>query len=188
MPLKAGKKNIGANIREMEAHGHKHSQAVAAALRTAYDRANGGKVRAGALDGKTQGRADDLPIDVPNGSHVIPADVVAALGDGNTRAGFAVLEQMFPHSKRAKFKKGGKVSAPKGFGFGKSAAFGLASGGKAPTVGINASDGEFVVVPDDVAEKGRGDVDHGHNILDHFIVHTRKQYAHKLSKLPGPEK
>ena len=38
MPLKKGssRKTIGNNIREMEASGHSHAQAVAAALSTAY--------------------------------------------------------------------------------------------------------------------------------------------------------
>ncbi len=36
MPLKAGKKNIGSNIKEMEASGHPKDQAVAAALNKAY--------------------------------------------------------------------------------------------------------------------------------------------------------
>jgi hypothetical protein len=35
MPLLAGKKNIGHNIEEMEAAGHPHDQAVAAALNKA---------------------------------------------------------------------------------------------------------------------------------------------------------
>jgi hypothetical protein len=35
MPLKPGKKNIGNNISEMEAAGHPHKQAVAAALNEA---------------------------------------------------------------------------------------------------------------------------------------------------------
>lgn len=36
MPLLPGKKNIGNNIREMEASGHPYDQARAAALRKAY--------------------------------------------------------------------------------------------------------------------------------------------------------
>lgn len=36
MPLKAGKANIGMNIREMMNAGHPHAQAVAAALSKAY--------------------------------------------------------------------------------------------------------------------------------------------------------
>lgn len=36
MPLKAGKKNIGKNVKEMEASGKPKKQAVAAALNKAY--------------------------------------------------------------------------------------------------------------------------------------------------------
>lgn len=43
MPLKPGKKNIGKNIKEMEATGHKKSQAIAAALNEA--RKSGVKVK-----------------------------------------------------------------------------------------------------------------------------------------------
>lgn len=39
MPLKKGKENIGYNIKEMEAAGHPHDQAVAASLNTAYGNA-----------------------------------------------------------------------------------------------------------------------------------------------------
>lgn len=45
MPLKPGKKNIGANIKEMIEHGHPQKQAVAAAL----DKARKGKKRRGSL-------------------------------------------------------------------------------------------------------------------------------------------
>ena len=44
MPLLPGKKNIGHNIKEMEAAGHKKSQAIAAALETA--RRSGAKIKA----------------------------------------------------------------------------------------------------------------------------------------------
>lgn len=36
MPLKSGKKNIGANIRELKATGRPHRQALAIALSKAY--------------------------------------------------------------------------------------------------------------------------------------------------------
>lgn len=42
MPLLKGKKNIGHNIAEMEASGHKKSQAIAAALNVA--RKSGAKI------------------------------------------------------------------------------------------------------------------------------------------------
>jgi len=37
MPLKPGKKNIGINIKEMEASGHPRAQAIAAALNKARE-------------------------------------------------------------------------------------------------------------------------------------------------------
>ena len=109
MPLLPGKENIGHNVREMEAAGHKPSQAVAAALRTAYGppkkRANGGHV--GPLPGATGGRADAIKTTVPDGSHVIPADIVSYLGGYNNAAGLALLDKHFPH--RA---EGGGISTP----------------------------------------------------------------------------
>lgn len=42
MPLKPGKKNIGNNIKEMEAAGHPRNQAIAAALNVA--RKSGAKI------------------------------------------------------------------------------------------------------------------------------------------------
>jgi hypothetical protein len=47
----------------------------------------------GGVRGKTGGRADALPVDVPAGAYVIPADVVAAFGEGNTEAGMHALDR-----------------------------------------------------------------------------------------------
>lgn len=173
MPLKSGIGHIGENIHEMEASGHSKRQAIAAALHTAYGpqkHAKGGIV--GALSGATGGRADKLPIDVPDGSHVIPADVVAALGDGNTVSGFEVLSHLFPPGQAGKEKE----RSPH------------AGGGRSSSVPIAASDGEFVVSPEHVGRVGGGNAEHGHRILDHLILHTRKDYAEKLRNLPPPEK
>ena len=41
------------------------------------------------------GRTDHLPMHVREGSYVIPADVVSALGEGNTMAGSKVIDHMF---------------------------------------------------------------------------------------------
>ena len=61
--------------------------------------ARGGIVNAvnqgsGLLASTGSGRKDILPRDVEPGSYVIPADVVAALGDGNTLAGGKVLDAL----------------------------------------------------------------------------------------------
>jgi len=101
MPLKKGKsqETISSNIREMVHAGHPQKQAVAAAMETARrSRATGGEVtktHVGPINSLVAGRTDHLPINVPSGAYVIPADIVSALGEGNTVAGFRVLNDMF---------------------------------------------------------------------------------------------
>lgn len=135
MPLKRGKANIGANITELEGTGRPYKQALAIALKQAgkppvTKRARGGTVtHAGALTGATPGRADALKADVPDGCYVIPADIVSALGDGNTGAGFEHLARMFPTQR--------------------------ADGGV--TIPCQLSDGEFLVFPADVEKYGGPD-------------------------------
>lgn len=127
---------------------------VKAALKKAH------KVLLGAVRGKTTGRSDKLAVSVPPGSYVIPADVVAALGDGNSEAGLAKLESQFKPRKA-----------------------GYAAGGAVP---IQISDGEFVIDPAAVAALGGGDAKYGHDVLDQFVLQTRGAYADHLKNLPGP--
>lgn len=103
--------------------------------------ANGGRVKnavarakvvTGAMRGKTGGRADALPVDVPENAYVVPADVVAALGEGNSESGMARLEKMYGKSARRK----------------------RASGGRVP---ILISHGEFVLTPEAVEAAGGHD-------------------------------
>lgn len=119
--------------------------------------------RAGALRGPTHGRDDVLKISVPGESFVVPADIVGAIGDGNTEAGFAVLEQYFPVPKQIERADGGKVP-------------------------IIAAAGEFIVHPDHVKRIGDGDLQRGHKALDEFVRRMRKKTISKLRKLPGPAK
>jgi hypothetical protein len=117
-------------------------------------------VTVGPVEGRTGGREDALQVSVPAGSYVIPADVVAALGEGNTAAGMAKLQKQFP-----------------------ARAVRRANGGAVP---IHISDGEFVVPPDAIAALGGGDPAYGHDILDRFVLTTRADYANHLNNLPGP--
>ena len=133
---------------------------IKSAARPAKYRARGGRTTIGALTGSTGGRADKLPLTVPDHSHVIPADVVSALGQGNSAHGMHVLKQMFPTER----KIGGK------------------------TTDIMASDGEYVISPSAVEKIGKGDIEHGHKVLDHFILHVRHQNIKHLQNLPGPSK
>jgi hypothetical protein len=118
-------------------------------------------VTLGAVEGPTGGREDALEVQVPAGAYVVPADVVSALGEGNTAAGMVKLTDRFG-------------TAPKG---------GYANGGAVP---ILISDGEFVVSPEAVAELGGGDLEYGHTVLDEFVLGTRQAYTEHLQSLPEP--
>lgn len=124
MPLIKGssRDDISQNIRTEKMFGKKQPQAVAIALDVArrskkadggvadaLKRANGGHV--GPLRGPTPGRADDVSTSVEDGSYIIPAKTVSFLGDGNTEAGFAKLEKMFPDSAQHR-AEGGIVGTP----------------------------------------------------------------------------
>jgi hypothetical protein len=139
------------------------------------------KVAPGALVGPTMGRADAISTKVPNGSHILPADTVSALGQGNSMAGFHRLGMAFPRSASGQ--------GPAGHPFGrKGKKGGFAQGGASEKmVDVNLSDGEFRVSPEDVVALGGGDRERGHNILDDFIMHVRDKHIKKLAKLPGPE-
>lgn len=137
--------------------------------------AAGGSVKrmaTGPLMGPTGGRSDHLPISVPAGSHVIPADVVSGFGEGNTHAGMLALDKLFN-------------SGPYGMAVKKGGARRRAAGGEVP---ILASDGEYVVDPEVVAAMGEGDSGRGHDALDKWIVDRRQDIIRTMASLPGPAK
>lgn len=117
---------------------------------------------AGALRHHGHGRTDDLEISVPGESFVIPADIVSAIGQGNTEAGFKVLEGMFPDVPQKRAKGGG--------------------------VPIVAAGGEFVVPPEHVKRVGGGDMKRGHKNLRDFVKIMREKTIKTLKKLPSPAK
>ena len=213
MPLLPGKSTLGQNIKTEEAAKKPYKQALAIALSKAYGpqkRADGGHV--GALIGDTDGRADKVDTTVADGSHVIPSDVVSALGSGNSLRGMAILEKRFPNSSQNR-AWGGSVGMPKmpklasmpgishphiagiqaphiaGMpGMRKSPVphIALAQGGEASQVPVKLSHGEYCLGPDDVKALGNGDPEHGHRVLDEFIMRVRKENISRLKKLPAP--
>lgn len=139
------------------------------------------------------GRTDRHKMDVAPGSYVVPADVVSHLGENNTLAGQRVLDHMFPAPpqgwkppNQVKVKKPHKPSAMKPH---KPHADGGDSGdgGGGEPVKIIAAGGEYVIPPENIAFKF-GDLDHGHQSLDQFVLATRKKHIQKLQSLPAPKK
>ena len=205
LPLQRGSSQAttSSNIREMVASGRSRDQAVAAALNTARkSRAEGGKVHAGAIHSAVAGRTDHLPMHVPSGAYVIPADIISAMGEGNTTAGFKVAKSIFDTPFYSASKAG--AGAP----YGQSGEpYGVegdqpyteselpydasmprkAAGGEA-TVPIVAAGGEYIVHPDDVTRLGKGSLDDGHRILDEFVKMFRAKTIKTLENLPGPRR
>jgi hypothetical protein len=194
MPLKKGssQKTVSANISELVHSGRPQKQAIAIALNTARQsrakRDFGGqtvttttetmgaklrppkspKMHVGPIHSPVAGRTDHLPMTVPSGAYVIPADIVSALGEGNTMAGFKIIREMFKGMPGEQaFASGGASSAP---------------------VEIIAAGGEYVIDPVTVHHIGGGHLEAGHRELDKFVKHMRAKTISTLKKLPGPRK
>lgn len=221
MPLHKGKspETISANISEMVHAGHPQKQAVAAALSTARESAKGGfripkisvaparggslqtpkvpKLHVGPIHSSVAGRTDHLPMHVPSGSYVIPADIISAMGEGNTMAGFKKAKIIFggvPYTGKSEPYSGMK-GAPYGIAGGPYGSQGgpysppkRAEGGDVPPVPIIAAGGEYVLSPAQVRAVGDGDMELGHRVLDRFVKEMRSQTIKTLKKLPGPKK
>jgi hypothetical protein len=180
----------------MLAAGHPRDQSIAAALNTArHSKALGGgfapsakrpsgtRLHTGPIHSGVAGRTDHLPMHVPSGSYVLPADIVSSFGEGNTIAGFKHVKRIF----------GGSPYGGSGMPYGaNSGPYGAQMPGKAAggmvdkPVPIVAAGGEYVLAPHEVAYAGDGDIDAGHKALDDFVVRTRKSLVKTLKGLPGP--
>ena len=179
MPLRksASKEAVSDNIRQLRRDKYDHKQAVAIALdiQRRNRRARGGElgdthrpgIAEGFLDGDTAGRADRLRTEAPAGAYVIPADIVSALGEGNSAAGARAIRDMI--ARRAVIRAAG----------------GDVPQGSSPVL---LSDGEFVVRPDEVTRFGGGDHKKGVKWFDRWVVSQRQKHIQKLKKLPGPVK
>jgi hypothetical protein len=172
-------------MRKPGSKGAPTAEAFKQSARTA--RATGGqvdaKVHSGPIHSAVAGRTDHLPMHVASGSYVIPADIISAMGEGNTMAGFKHMRTIFsgvPYSGQQEpyGVEGGPYGEPLP---------GKAEGGVA-TVPIVAAGGEYVVTPEEVIQAGGGDLSTGHRVLDEFVKRMRAETVNTLKKLPGPKK
>lgn len=149
------------------------------------------KLHTGPIHSPVAGRTDHLPMHVPSGSYVIPADIISAMGEGNTMAGFKLANKLFENPARW---MGGSPygDAPEPYGtpetpYGAQMP-GKAAGGATTGVPIVAAGGEYVIAPEAVAHFGDGDMEAGHRHLDDFVKKYRMKTVDLLKKLPGPRK
>lgn len=201
-------KTIGTNISEMIASGHPRNQAIAAALNTAREshangfkvpelekprkiqglpnvsKASSVKVHTGPIHSSVAGRTDHLPMHVPSGSYVIPADIISGMGEGNSIAGFRVAKSIFS----APFYGKGEAYGSSGLPYGADSPHKASGGSVGEPVPIVAAGGEYVIGPDDVSYHGEGSLENGHKALDEFVKMYRDHLVKTLKKLPGPKK
>ena len=152
----------------------------------------------GLIHAYSPGRTDTMNMEPLAGSYIIPADVISGLGEGNTLAGSAVMDRVLnsgphgtqmprghegrgppapPHVYNRQFDSRGGATEPERDG--------SETGERVPIV---AAGGEYKVSPAQVKALGKGDMKRGHDILDAFVLHVRKNTVKDLQKLPPPKK
>lgn len=150
----------------------------------------------GFLHGATPGRADSVRTTAPGGSYVLPADVVAGLGEGNSLAGAKVWDAILhtmPYGISGTRSRGGmgppRPPAPMRQDTGMMP-MEVKKGGELPNpkteLPVALSHGEIVVSPENVRRIGGGDLKRGHRILDEFVMHRRKKDIKTLQNLKPP--
>lgn len=143
------------------------------------------KLHTGPIHSAVAGRTDHLPMHVPSGSYVLPADCVSAHGQGSTLAGFKAMRRTFGGMP---YGGGSTPYGQSGGPYGEKLATGGETSGDDPGVPIVAAGGEYVLSPDQVRFAGNGDMDAGHRVLDDFVKRTRSELIKTLQKLPPPRK
>lgn len=160
-------------------------------VRTAERDALGDQFHPGGLiDSGVPGRTDRLPLAVAADSHVIPADVVSGMGQGNTLAGANILNmalRMGPYGTPLGQHASGHTIPRPPPAMGSTYQQPRAAGGETHTP-ILAAGGEFIVPKWKVAELGNGDLRKGHAALDKMIANVRTHTIKFLRNAPAPKK
>ena len=194
----AFKQNVSTLMHEVGKSPHVQSRAQALAI--AYDvkrrgKAGGGglgerlvtrDVTQGFLHSAVPGRTDKLPISVKGGAYVLPADHVAAVGQGNSIAGAAIISKMFKMGPYGSSPMGLRGMRAQGPHLSLKPTAMRARGGHSHHVQIVAAGGEIVIPPEKIIEHF-GDLDEGHKALDKWVVRTRKKHVKTLRKLKPPK-
>ncbi|MDE2471493.1 MAG: hypothetical protein KGL35_22890, partial [Bradyrhizobium sp.] len=156
----------------------------------------------GLIESDSAGRTDRVPLAVGTDAHVIPADVVSGLGQGNTLAGAKILDAIFGSGPDgAKLPRSGRGAGVRMPGLRESpmspeylqrlqnsqSAYGYAKGGDAHAH-IIAAGGEYIVPPERVRAKGKGSMAKGHKLIDQLIRRVRDMQKHFLKHAPAPKK
>jgi hypothetical protein len=161
----------------------------------------------GLVASATSGRGDHVPTAVAADSYVLPADVVAGLGQHNTLNGAAVIDKMMnslpygieparfrgrgetiPHPQARppapRYAEGGRFdNHVAGFAEGR-----VPHGASGEPIPVRLSGGEYVVLPRFVLAIGRGNMDRGHAILDALVKKLRAKFVKEVKSLPGPKR
>lgn len=147
----------------------------------------------GFINSSVAGRTDRLPLAVATDSHVIPADVVSGLGQGNSLAGADMWQRALrigPYgtpltNMQARHSPEPRAPAMPSQGGGGGFAKGGATQSKTP---IMAAGGELVVPAWRIQELGGGDMKKGHAVVDRAIDRVRKMNIAFLKNAPKPKK
>lgn len=145
----------------------------------------------GFINSSVAGRTDRLPLAVATDSHVIPADVVSGLGQGNSLAGADMWQRALrigPYATPLSNMQARHTPEPRAPSMPQQGG-GYASGGSTPgKTPIMAAGGELVVPAWRVGQLGGGDMKKGHAIIDKAIDKVRKYNIEFLKHAPKPKK
>lgn len=142
----------------------------------------------GFINSAVAGRTDRLPLAVGTDSHVIPADVVSGVGQGNSLAGAHILSaalKIGPYG--TDLPRGARGSGPPRAPSLPAEMRPFAHGGN-PSARILAAGGEMIVPAERVFAIGGGNYKRGHEIVDEMIRRIRKHNIEFLKHAPKPKK
>ena len=160
----------------------------------------------GFIKSTVPGRTDKHNIRVYAGSYVIPADIVAGLGQGNSLAGSHAIHLTYDngpwgHSKNYLTKTPVAQHSPEDSD--RFVAEGAAADARGNTVPVVVAGGEDILTPwvimhhhllggldprDNDQKHLKMALQIGHEALDEWVVDERKKQVKEISKLPGPVK